>query len=214
MDNPGFEEYYANQNILNTEEFSKFIEFLKYPLPVNFRITGSRSTAMDLREFMKTQIFPNLPTEVDGQPIALPTPLEWYPDKMAWQYEVGRIELKKNPIVSEFHRFLVSETDVGNVSRQEAVSMIPVLLLDVKPKHYVLDMCAAPGSKTAQLLEAVTSNDSSFPEGLVVANDNNEKRAYMLVHQAKRLQSPCLIVTNHDAQDFPRILVEEVLQFD
>ena len=33
--------------------------------------------------------------------------------------------------------------------------MIPPLLLDAQPHHYVLDMCAAPGSKTAQLLEAL-----------------------------------------------------------
>lgn len=62
----------------------------------------------------------------------------------------------------------------GNVSRQEAVSMIPPLLLDVKAHHWyvvdepsrlpgisahkaarVLDMCASPGSKTAQMLEAM-----------------------------------------------------------
>ena len=42
---------------------------------------------------------------------------------------------------------------MGGVSRQEAVSMIPPLLLQVEPHHRVLDMCAAPGSKTAQLLE-------------------------------------------------------------
>jgi len=31
--------------------------------------------------------------------------------------------------------------------------MIPPLLLDVQPGHKILDTCAAPGSKTAQLLE-------------------------------------------------------------
>lgn len=41
----------------------------------------------------------------------------------------------------------------GNISRQETVSMIPPLLLDVQPHHKVFDMCAAPGSKTAQLIE-------------------------------------------------------------
>lgn len=30
--------------------------------------------------------------------------------------------------------------------------MVPCLVLDVRPGHAVLDMCAAPGSKTAQLL--------------------------------------------------------------
>jgi 16S rRNA C967 or C1407 C5-methylase (RsmB/RsmF family) len=36
-------------------------------------------------------------------------------------------------------------------------------------------MCAAPGSKTCQLLEIVT-------KGLIVANDVDSKRAYMLSH--------------------------------
>lgn len=31
--------------------------------------------------------------------------------------------------------------------------MVPPLFLDVQPHHRVLDMCAAPGSKTFQLLE-------------------------------------------------------------
>lgn len=37
----------------------------------------------------------------------------------------------------------------------QAVSMIPPLLLDVQPGHQVLDMCAAPGSKTAQIVDAL-----------------------------------------------------------
>jgi 16S rRNA C967 or C1407 C5-methylase (RsmB/RsmF family) len=31
--------------------------------------------------------------------------------------------------------------------------MVPPLFLNVLPHHFVLDMCAAPGSKTAQLTE-------------------------------------------------------------
>jgi 16S rRNA C967 or C1407 C5-methylase (RsmB/RsmF family) len=98
--------------------------------------------------------------------------------------------------------------------------MIPPLVLDVQPGQIVLDMCAAPGSKTAQLLESIVSSGEKFPEGLVIANDCDHKRAYMLVHQSKRLQTPCLIVTNHDAQEFPKIWVESeaesfrYIQFD
>jgi hypothetical protein len=29
----------------------------------------------------------------------------------------------------------------------------------------------------------------------------------MLVHQAKRLQSPCMLVTNHDASCLPNFLI-------
>ena len=74
-------------------------------------------------------------------------------------------------------------------------------------------MCAAPGSKTAQLLEFLHAEDSParpMPSGVVVANDANNKRCYMLVHQAKRLNSPCLMVTNHDASVFPMLYFHDV----
>ncbi|KND03593.1 uncharacterized protein SPPG_01069 [Spizellomyces punctatus DAOM BR117] len=94
--------------------------------------------------------------------------------------------------------------------------------MDVRPNHAVLDMCAAPGSKTAQILEALHANESeAIPDGLLIANDADQARSHMLVKQAKRLQSPCLMVTNHEAQQFPNIffapkgsLDASVLQFD
>ena len=39
--------------------------------------------------------------------------------------------------------------------------MIPPLLMDIEPHHAVLDMCAAPGSKTAQLLEALHAGEEA-----------------------------------------------------
>ena len=39
----------------------------------------------------------------------------------------------------------------------------------------------------------------------MIANDADYNRSHMLVHQAKRLASPCLMVTHHDAQEFPSI---------
>jgi tRNA (cytosine34-C5)-methyltransferase len=87
--------------------------------------------------------------------------------------------------------------------------MIPPIVLDVKPHHKVLDMCAAPGSKTAQLIEAIHAVEDVIPKGLVVANDSDNSRCYMLVHQAKRLQSPCVIITNHDASIMPNIQITD-----
>ena len=74
-------------------------------------------------------------------------------------------------------------------------------------------MCAAPGSKTAQLIELLHAEDSELcplPCGVVVANDANNKRCYMLVHQAKRLNSPCFMVTNHDASVYPMLYYHDV----
>lgn len=43
--------------------------------------------------------------------------------------------------------------------------MIPPLVLDVKSHHKVLDMCAAPGSKTVQILEALHADENILPTG-------------------------------------------------
>ncbi|CBZ53080.1 Multisite-specific tRNA m(5)C methyltransferase, related [Neospora caninum Liverpool] len=52
-----------------------------------------------------------------------------------------------------FHRFLVAQSEAATIMRQEVVSMIPALFFDIKADSCVLDLCAAPGSKTSQLLE-------------------------------------------------------------
>ena len=67
-----------------------------------------------------------------------------------------------------------------------------------------MDTCAAPGSKTAQMLEMLHS-DTELPQGFVVANDVDSQRCNLLVHQTKRMNSPALLVTNHDATGFPLI---------
>uniref|UniRef100_A0A8C5AFN0 tRNA (cytosine(34)-C(5))-methyltransferase n=1 Tax=Gadus morhua TaxID=8049 RepID=A0A8C5AFN0_GADMO len=131
-----------------------------------------------------------------------------YPDELAWQTNMSRKIIRKSPLLEKFHQFLVSETESGNISRQEAVSMIPPLLMKIESHHKILDMCAAPGSKTAQLIEMLHADmDVPFPEGFVIANDVDNKRCYLLVHQAKRLNSPCIMVINHDASIIPSLQV-------
>lgn len=66
-------------------------------------------------------------------------------------------------------------------------------------------MCAAPGSKTFQILEMLHTGSSGIPEGLVIANDADAQRCNLLTHQTKRHGSPCLIVTNHEGQFFPHV---------
>uniref|UniRef100_A0A453HAJ0 SAM-dependent MTase RsmB/NOP-type domain-containing protein n=1 Tax=Aegilops tauschii subsp. strangulata TaxID=200361 RepID=A0A453HAJ0_AEGTS len=62
------------------------------------------------------------------------------------------------------------ESEVGNVTRQEAVSMVPPLFLNVQAGHHILDMCAAPGSKTFQLLEMIhqSKEPGLLPTALVL----------------------------------------------
>jgi 16S rRNA C967 or C1407 C5-methylase (RsmB/RsmF family) len=99
----------------------------------------------------------------------------------------------------------VDEVEAGRIFRQEKVSMVPVTLLKVEPHHSVLDMCAAPGSKTIQILEYLHGSENKSTQGFVIANDTDSSRAYMLTHQARRLNSPALFVTQNDARFFPSL---------
>ena len=47
--------------------------------------------------------------------------------------------------------------------------------------------------------------DFIITAGLVIANDADYKRSHMLVHQCRRLASPCFVATHHDATHFPNI---------
>ncbi|KAF6024665.1 NSUN2 [Bugula neritina] len=135
-----------------------------------------------------------------------PTCLKWYPDGLAWQLEYSRVSIRQNNTLKKLHSFLVSESESGNISRQEAVSMIPPLLMDIKSHHKILDMCAALGSKTAQIIEYLHADSADpMPEGFVIGNDVDNKRCYLMVHQIKRLQSPNFMIVNHDATRLPSL---------
>ncbi|KZT61661.1 S-adenosyl-L-methionine-dependent methyltransferase [Calocera cornea HHB12733] len=211
-ENPKFRAYYEKQKIMKPEEWEAFMASMLSPLPTSFRVTGSRATAQELNEYIKMHHLPSLTgISFEGQTVDPPKQISWYPQGLVWQLNLAKRVLRKSEEFRRFQLFLVYETDAGNISRQELVSMIPPLLLDVQPHHYVMDMCAAPGSKSAQLIEALHAADassaSSIPSGLLIANDADYKRTHMLVHQAGRLASPALMVTNLDASGFPNIKI-------
>ena len=62
----------------------------------------------------------------------------------------------------------------GEIYVQNLSSMIPPLVLDPQPGEDILDLTAAPGSKTTQLAALMQG------EGRVVANDNNRVRFFRL----------------------------------
>lgn len=212
MHNETMERYYRQQKLFtNDEEYVKMFSYFRKGLPTTFRFTGIKQEAIDARNFMLDALLPKMEGfEVDGEIMDPPKAIPWYPHRLAWNFDFPRSVLRKSPELKRFHQYMVSETEMGNISRQEAVSMIPVLFLDVKSHHYVLDSCASPGSKTTQILEELHADaKGNLPKGLVVANDVNYKRAAMLVHQTQRISSPALIVTNHEAQHFPNLTVEK-----
>ncbi|CAH9143091.1 unnamed protein product [Cuscuta epithymum] len=204
--NLSFEEYYKEQGIVSPEEWDTFIEYLQTPLPVAFRINSRTQCYMDIRSMLEDDFMNSLQAEIsDGSEVEAIKPLPWYPDNLAWHSNFSRSQLRKNQTLKRFHEFLKLQNEIGNITRQEAVSMVPPLFLDVRPDHFVLDMCAAPGSKTFQLLEMIYHEGvpGSLPTGVVIANDVDVQRCNLLIHQTKRICTANLIVTNHEAQHFP-----------
>jgi NOL1/NOP2/sun family putative RNA methylase len=87
----------------------------------------------------------------------------------------------------------------GRITQQEAASMMPVQALDVQPGHRVLDMCAAPGSKSTQIAEMLAG------EGLVVASEPNPGRANHLVSNVQRAGHLNIVAVREDGRHFPRV---------
>ncbi|KAI1342374.1 S-adenosyl-L-methionine-dependent methyltransferase [Xylariaceae sp. FL0016] len=238
-ENERLERFYNSALPLDEDEKKVFWDTLRRELPNSFRFCGSKGHAVAVKRLLDTRYAPEIVRieRYDGETVQPPQPVPWYPDQLAYSMNTPKHVIRKFPPFASFQKFLVSETSVGNISRQELVSMIPPLVMDIRPGMTVLDLCAAPGSKSAQLLEAIHAgeetrirkvmrsfgqteavsmdntdadlsedpSDDGRATGLLIANDAEYKRCHMLVHQLKRLSSPNLIVTNHDATMYPSI---------
>ncbi len=106
--------------------------------PRELTLLRFHSHANAINSIIKETYVPSLLNlEIDSQPIPPPFQIPWYPEQLAWQLDAPKRVVRKSVELKGFQRFLVGETEIGNISRQEAVSMIPPLLLDVKPEHFV-----------------------------------------------------------------------------
>lgn len=191
------------------QDFKAFLHQLKQKLPITFRVNPLNVGFETITDLFSSETFvkdwcekhkenpdfqakegriSNLSQEVlDSLRF---TNLDFYPEKLLYQIPLSREVLRKDHVLSSVHKFIQLCNDSGLLTRQEVVSMIPPLLLDVKPGHKIFDACAAPGSKTAQLLEfslrGLTGKDIMLNPGFVIANDADESRANLLAHQMSR----------------------------
>ena len=137
-----------NNYFSDEKEFTFFIDKLKEKLPSVFRINTANSY---WEEFQKRLINGEICKKYfknDENPILikiknLTNKSEF--QNLVFQMDVSRNDLKKKENYKKFHKFIQFSVDSGLISRQEAVSMIPPMLFDVKPNSLLFDMCAAPG---------------------------------------------------------------------
>lgn len=184
-------------------------------LPASFRIHADLPTALQLQlkdEFIGIlqQIKETVTTSTKATTnnnIITAKRLQFLPDDaIGYQLTVDRTSLRKEPAWRPLFEWLKRVTDAGHITRQETVSMIPPAVLmpsDIASSCRVLDMCAAPGSKTGQLLERLAGRRGS----VIIANDANPGRAAILTTQLKRVlyRNPACLVTACPAQFFPKL---------
>ena len=227
-----FFRYYASQNLFPPgPEWRAFASSLRKPLPVSFRVSA-HSPHLDSCIESGMRFLSNTRTFRSGrETVEPPRRLAW---AGAWQLGCSSNTLRsaEEPHLKSLRRWLARYSALGAVTRQEVVSMIPVAFLDVQPGHHVLDMCAAPGSKTTQVLDILqggggggggkpapgastaagaAATHGGKDGGLVVANDLDPSRGYMLVRRCTAMGLACarLVVTQHKAQKFPNVALRQ-----
>ncbi len=95
------------------------------------------------------------------------TPVPWYAD--AFMVDVtDKKQLTDLDIYKQGHFYI-----------QNLSSMLPALVLDPKPGETILDLCAAPGSKTTQMAMLMHNR------GTIIANDRSRQRNFKLLANIK-----------------------------
>ena len=91
---------------------------------------------------------------------------------------------------------------------QEISSMLSVLALDPQPKEFILDLFAAPGSKTTQMAARMKN------QGTILANDLTIDRLSILVSNLERCGVTNSIVSRRDAVQLCESIAKSEFRFD
>ncbi|MDP6692712.1 MAG: RsmB/NOP family class I SAM-dependent RNA methyltransferase [Phycisphaerales bacterium] len=137
------------RQLFNPDDYISSLISFSQPKPIVFRVNTLRSTV--------DQVLSEI--ELSGLVVS---PILWCP--LGYKLEVGSMRDLQD---------LKSSKD-GCIYIQSASSMTAANAMQVEQGMSVLDMCAAPGSKTTQIAAAMNNT------GILIANDRSRKRLYRL----------------------------------
>ncbi|MBN2881050.1 RsmB/NOP family class I SAM-dependent RNA methyltransferase [Candidatus Woesearchaeota archaeon] len=138
-------------------------------------------------------------------------------EKLIKRLENKKITLQKVPYLKYCYEIMESEFALSSTEEylmgyfyiQDAASQFPVELLDPKPNETILDMCAAPGSKTTYCAQLMKN------KGHLVALDIQQNRLTALKNNIERLGITNTTIFNKDGMfvsdlnmTFDRILLD------
>lgn len=154
------------------EEFPLFEEWVSKPLRKSIRVNPIRTTPDEFREELDHMGAEGIPWCEEG----------FWVDDGTWGSTIPH--------------------QLGYYYMQEAASMVPGEALAPDGSDTVLDMAAAPGSKTTQVAPFC---------GTIVANEPNPNRREVLFSNVNRCGLMNCIITSYDGARFPDILFDKVL---
>ena len=160
-------------------DVKEWLPIASSPLPVTLRVTPDRHDIEWTRKMLESIGGERIPWMVASESWVMPFSKGDYPN-------------------SESKKLITILHETGRITRQEAVSMLPPVVLEPKESDLVMDTCAAPGSKATQLAEAV-------PNGLVLANEPSSGRLNLLTTNRGRLGISNMLIMQHDGRHIGRM---------
>lgn len=164
------------------------------------------SSAIPLRKSLRVNTLKTSIAEVEKWG----TERGWRLSPVPWCREGFFVERSKEPLDSPLRGSLEESIvlgkdllhQLGSIYVQEAASMLPVELLDPQPNEEILDLCAAPGSKTTQIAAKMQNS------GVIIANDVQEKRLWTLHAACQRSGITNTILTSKNGEWFGAHMTE------
>lgn len=165
------------------DKYSKltdFEEFKKYSLSFLIRCIRVNTLKIKVEELKKR-------LEAKG----------WVLEQVPWCKEGFWID---NPTENRRDVGNLIEHSLGYFYVQEAASMIPPLVLDPKPGELVLDVAAAPGSKTTQIAQYMNN------KGILISNDVSSQRVASLGLNVQRCGATNVLINKMDGLHIRRVV--------
>jgi len=195
--NANLERYYAAQSIVPAPELPALLTSLRTSLPMTVRVCSARPQAGAVAAALAAQ------RDVFAVAWVAAAPPEAAAAARSAAFRMAH-DAYHAVEHAEFHAWLVSANHRGLLSFQEEVSMLPPLALRVAPGQRVLDLCAAPGSKSKQLLELMLDGHGDVRGGVLVSNDSDAKRHVNVTSgRLKKLHTPGVALTVCDGKKLP-----------